>query len=224
MPIPDSLAERIALFRERGQLVIGPDEMFTPTSWLAVLLGQNIQPRSYSPLVAGQDSRAIADGFRNMKALIARRVEAMPSHADYLKRHGMWAATPWSPEAARVACRHREEKFDRGSAIESHVDSAVNPWCSPIIKRGAAPASGKETFAPARPPARRPPHSPCVPFQRRPVGGDDAPSSDPSDEGATGSPSSGALQTPARRCSPRRAGFLPRSARAQSRRAASRRC
>ncbi|MGR4862759.1 tryptophan halogenase family protein [Caulobacter sp. LARHSG274] len=92
MPIPDSLAERIALFRERGQLVIGPDEMFTPTSWLAVLLGQNIRPRSYTPLVAGHDSRAIANGFRGMKAQIARRVEAMPNHADYLKRHGMWAA------------------------------------------------------------------------------------------------------------------------------------
>ena len=92
MPIPDSLADRIALFRERGQLVIGPDEMFTPTSWLAVLLGQNIRPRSYSPLVAGHDSGAIADGFRAMKAQIARRVEAMPNHADYLKRRGMWAA------------------------------------------------------------------------------------------------------------------------------------
>jgi tryptophan halogenase len=92
MPIPDSLAERIELFRERGQLVIHPDEMFTPTSWLAVLLGQGVRPRSYSPLVAGQDSRAIAEGFRNMKALITRRVEAMPSHADYLKRHGLWAA------------------------------------------------------------------------------------------------------------------------------------
>jgi tryptophan halogenase len=92
MPIPDSLAERIELFRERGQLVIHPDEMFTPTSWLAVLLGQGVQPQGYTPLVAGQDSRAIADGFRNMKALIARRVDAMPSHADYMKRHGMWAA------------------------------------------------------------------------------------------------------------------------------------
>ncbi len=92
MPIPDSLAQRIELFRERGQLVIHPDEMFTPTSWLAVLLGQGVEPGSYSPLVAGQDSRAIADGFRDMKALIARRVEAMPGHADYLKRHGMWAA------------------------------------------------------------------------------------------------------------------------------------
>ncbi|MEJ2815055.1 tryptophan halogenase family protein [Caulobacter sp. CCG-8] len=92
MPIPDSLAERIELFRERGQLVIHPDEMFTPTSWLAVLLGQGVHPRSYSPLVADQDSRAIAEGFRNMKALVARRVEAMPGHADYLKRHGMWAA------------------------------------------------------------------------------------------------------------------------------------
>jgi hypothetical protein len=91
MPIPDSLADRMELFRERGQLVIHPDEMFTPTSWLAVLLGQGVHPRGYTPLVAGQDSRAIADGFRNMKTMIARRVEAMPSHADYMKRHAMWA-------------------------------------------------------------------------------------------------------------------------------------
>lgn len=92
MPIPDSLASRIELFRERGQLVIHPDEMFTPTSWLAVLLGQGVHPQAYTPLVAGHNSRAVADGFRDMKALIGRRVAAMPSHADYLKRHGMWAA------------------------------------------------------------------------------------------------------------------------------------
>jgi tryptophan halogenase len=91
MSIPDSLAARIALFRERGQLVIHPDEMFTPTSWLAVLLGQNIRPRSYTPLVAGHDSQAVAQGFREMKVQIARRVEAMPTQGDYLKRHGMWA-------------------------------------------------------------------------------------------------------------------------------------
>jgi tryptophan halogenase len=91
MPVPDSLAERIALFEERGQLVIHPDEMFTPTSWLAVLMGQGVKPRAYTPLVAAQDSRPLADGFRDMKARIARRVEAMPSHVDYLKRHGMWA-------------------------------------------------------------------------------------------------------------------------------------
>ncbi|MBC7668205.1 MAG: tryptophan 7-halogenase [Gemmatimonadaceae bacterium] len=92
MPIPDSLAHRIALFRESGQLVIHPDEMFTPTSWLAVLLGQNIRPQSHTPLVAGHDSQAIAQGFRNMKAQIIGRVGAMPSHVDYLRRHGMWAA------------------------------------------------------------------------------------------------------------------------------------
>ncbi len=91
MPIPDSLASRIELFRERGQLVIHPDEMFTPTSWLAVLMGQNIHPRSYAPLVAEHDSRAVADGLRDMKALIGRRVGAMPNHTEFLKRHGMWA-------------------------------------------------------------------------------------------------------------------------------------
>jgi tryptophan halogenase len=91
MPIPDSLADRHgAVPRARPTGHPSRRDVHPDLSWLAVLLGQGVHPRLH-PLVAGQDSRAIADGFRNMKTMIARRVDAMPSHADYMKRHAMWA-------------------------------------------------------------------------------------------------------------------------------------
>lgn len=87
MPIPDSLAHRIALFRERGQLDIAADDLFQATSWLAVLLGQGVRPRGYMPSMALQDDRLLATAYerleRHFKAIVAR----MPDHLDYLRTH-----------------------------------------------------------------------------------------------------------------------------------------
>ena len=43
--IPDSLAERIALFRESAQAYQAPDELFRVDSWVQVMLGQRLEPR-----------------------------------------------------------------------------------------------------------------------------------------------------------------------------------
>src|SRR5262249_30873586 len=46
MSIPDTLAHKIAVFRERGAFANAAEEMFTPTSWMAVMMGQGIVPQS----------------------------------------------------------------------------------------------------------------------------------------------------------------------------------
>src|SRR3990167_9485979 len=54
MSIPDTLAGRIALFADRGLLTSSADELFSHSSWLAVMLGQGITPRSHNPLYGHQ--------------------------------------------------------------------------------------------------------------------------------------------------------------------------
>jgi tryptophan halogenase len=84
MELPDSLAERLALFRACGRLSQHPEEMFTATSWQAVLDGQGVRPRSYDPLVDLQDIDRVAAEFEQIRQEIRVAAEAMPRHVDIL--------------------------------------------------------------------------------------------------------------------------------------------
>jgi tryptophan halogenase len=84
MELPDSLAERLALFRACGRLSQHPEEMFTATSWQAVLDGQGVRPRSYDPLVDLQDIDRVAVEFEQIRQEIRVAAEAMPRHVDIL--------------------------------------------------------------------------------------------------------------------------------------------
>ncbi len=50
MQIPESLAERIAIYRENARLYRHDNELFSETSWFAVMHGQNIAPQRYHPV------------------------------------------------------------------------------------------------------------------------------------------------------------------------------
>src|SRR3546814_20342240 len=50
MDIPDSLARRIELWRLHGRIFRESAELFGATSWIAVMLGQNIWPDRYDPV------------------------------------------------------------------------------------------------------------------------------------------------------------------------------
>jgi tryptophan halogenase len=51
MALPDSLTERIELYRHTGRLRIKAGELFTDLSWFYILDGLGIRPESYDPLV-----------------------------------------------------------------------------------------------------------------------------------------------------------------------------
>jgi tryptophan halogenase len=54
MPIPDSLAERLSLYKEHGHLDIHDKELFKQDNWLAVLLGQFEYPMGVAPIMLGK--------------------------------------------------------------------------------------------------------------------------------------------------------------------------
>lgn len=84
MDIPDTLAQRLALYRSRGKLSLNPEEMFTATSWQAVLIGQGVTPRSYDPLVDLHDVDRMAAEFDRLGLEIRRAADTMPRHGDVL--------------------------------------------------------------------------------------------------------------------------------------------
>ena len=57
MEIPDSLRERVELFRQGGHIYKRDGELFTVDSWISVMMGQHIEPQTYNH-VAQLDRRA----------------------------------------------------------------------------------------------------------------------------------------------------------------------
>lgn len=91
MEIPDTLAHKIAVFRERGTFANAAEEMFTPTSWMAVMMGQGIMPQSYDPLVEFEAGDNLKEGFRRMQLHLNTLARDLIPHWQFLANHGMLA-------------------------------------------------------------------------------------------------------------------------------------
>jgi tryptophan 7-halogenase len=85
MSIPDTLREKIELFKTNGRIYRENEELFSETSWLAVMLGQGIVPKSYHPLVDAYDAKALHAYLSGVRDVIVRSVAAMPSHAEFIR-------------------------------------------------------------------------------------------------------------------------------------------
>ncbi|WP_129646839.1 tryptophan halogenase family protein [Peristeroidobacter agariperforans] len=85
MSIPDSLAHRLELFRSRGKVARHDGQLFADASWVAVMLGQSVQPQRWDPLadiIPLAELQQKAEGLRSkLHAAVAR----MPSHQQFIE-------------------------------------------------------------------------------------------------------------------------------------------
>lgn len=88
MQIPDSLAYRIELFRERGVVAQYREGMFLDASWLAVFFGQNVIPHHYDPSSDRVDPESLAAHLAGIGAEYAQAVGSMPQHEEFLREIG----------------------------------------------------------------------------------------------------------------------------------------
>ena len=84
MDIPESLAQRIALFRDNALAFQAPDELFRVDSWVQVMLGQGLAPRSYHPLARLMRPEQLRQALADIKASIDRAVAKLPEHQAFL--------------------------------------------------------------------------------------------------------------------------------------------
>jgi tryptophan halogenase len=87
MSIPEQLAENIRLFRDSGRFFRDGEEMFALTSWVQVMLGQHIVPRSYHPAVDEMPEDELVRFAESVRKVIANCVDAMPMHSQFIARH-----------------------------------------------------------------------------------------------------------------------------------------
>jgi tryptophan 7-halogenase len=84
MEVPDSLAEKIELFRNKARVFAEGLELFPPQSWVAVMLGQNILPEDYEPVVDGLDEGKVTQALEQMRVAILESANRLPLHGDYI--------------------------------------------------------------------------------------------------------------------------------------------
>ena len=82
--VPDSLAARIALFREGASAYQEGTDLFRVDSWNAVLLGQGVQPRAHHPMPAQIPSADLERALGDLRAGIAAQLARLPGHADFI--------------------------------------------------------------------------------------------------------------------------------------------
>ena len=84
---PDTLAHKLALWRERGRVMPEAGSLFTDDSWIAVLTGQAGQPAAGDPLVATLPPEETARFLHHLRSVIGQTANAMPDHAQFIARH-----------------------------------------------------------------------------------------------------------------------------------------
>lgn len=87
MAVPDSLTEKVELFRQNGQIFREDDELFTETSWAAVMMGQGIRMGGHNVMADGLKDAATQKELDAIEQSIRYVVQHMPSHHEYLQRY-----------------------------------------------------------------------------------------------------------------------------------------
>lgn len=93
MAIPDTLANKIDVFRETGHVFREGTELFVD-SWQQVMLGQGLTPERYHPLVDTMSQQELADFLAQVKAQVDQTVEKLQSHNAYLAQFTANAKPP----------------------------------------------------------------------------------------------------------------------------------
>ena len=75
------------LFAGRGRLFRYEDELFSDTSWTAVMIGQGLFPEGYDPLADGVPDAPMKQMLAQMGQSFRQAADGMPSHADYITQH-----------------------------------------------------------------------------------------------------------------------------------------
>jgi tryptophan halogenase len=87
MSIPDSLAYKMEMFRDRGHVVKYKDGMFLEASWQSVYLGQRVVPEHYDPFVDNLPDEDLKRFAHSVRGLVNKAVDSMPTHAAFLAKY-----------------------------------------------------------------------------------------------------------------------------------------
>lgn len=82
---PEGLARKLAMFRSSGRIIREHNELFTEASWLAVMIGQGIEPGGWHPAVSVLDKAETLKRLDHIRQVISSTASQMPTHREFLK-------------------------------------------------------------------------------------------------------------------------------------------
>ncbi len=84
--IPDTLRDKINLFKETGKMFREGDELFND-SWMQVMIGQGITPDTYHSIVDEMSDMELNTFLAQIKESIDQKVEGMLSHQEFIDKY-----------------------------------------------------------------------------------------------------------------------------------------
>jgi tryptophan halogenase len=87
MEIPDSLKQRLDLFKETGRIFTSEGELFRVDSWSQVMLGQGVYPEQYHQIAAIMKQHELDKFLSDIRQTINKTVEGLPSHQSFLDEY-----------------------------------------------------------------------------------------------------------------------------------------
>lgn len=87
MEVPATLAHKMELFRETGRVFRKNEELFAENSWIQVMLGQGIMPKSYHPIAGKLSDEEMAGMLGGLRDAVDKTLGGLPEHHAYVARY-----------------------------------------------------------------------------------------------------------------------------------------
>jgi tryptophan halogenase len=87
MQVPDTLARRIRMFRDRAHAWRADSELFQLDSWVQVMFGQGINPANYQHMAEGMPDQDLVRFLDGIRTTISSAVAAMPTHQQFVDQY-----------------------------------------------------------------------------------------------------------------------------------------
>jgi tryptophan halogenase len=85
---PEGLASKLEMFRSNGRIYREHNELFTETSWLAVMVGQGIEARGYHPAADLLPDDETLQRLAHIREVVAATAQMMPTQNEFLRQIG----------------------------------------------------------------------------------------------------------------------------------------
>jgi len=76
---PENLQFKLDMFRRNGRVIREHEELFTETSWLAVMVGQGIEAGDYHPAADALTDAETLKRMKHMRDVVAQTAAARPT-------------------------------------------------------------------------------------------------------------------------------------------------
>ncbi|MBA6328062.1 tryptophan 7-halogenase [Colwellia sp. MB02u-6] len=87
MEIPESLAHRMAIFKENGYAWLDDIGLFRVDSWVQVMMGQGIMPEQHHKGSCVLPTEGLKEQMTVLRNRVANAVAQLPQHSDFIKKY-----------------------------------------------------------------------------------------------------------------------------------------